>query len=210
MNPDKFREHVDAPKRTREDLEQMRDNARNKGEGELARIAEIALAERFPSRGRARQREGRGTPATARFRKEQEWFPSSKEAYVWLMQKFIQDRPDILEGEDWQRAFIAKGRAVNYFAKDVESLFRRSPHLAKDSNKYAWLGGGWYADVNLNNVQKFDALCRFGAAAEYEFKKDWDWGEDGLKTEEGPVCGLRAALSLAPAISIRTLTSPIR
>ena len=184
MNAERFRDLVYDPQKTRENIEQMQINARNKGESELARIAETALGERFPGRGRARKREERGTPTTARFRKEQERFPSAKAAYVWMIRKFIQDRPDVLGGEDWKRAFVAKGQAVNYFAKDVGSLFPRSPHLASDSNKYEWLGGGWYADVNLNNDQKFDALCRFSAVADYEFRKDWDWFVEGTETEE--------------------------
>ena len=40
MNPERFRELVYDPQKTREDIEQMQINARNKGESELARIAE--------------------------------------------------------------------------------------------------------------------------------------------------------------------------
>ena len=185
MNRERFRELVNDPRKTREEIEQMRINALNKGEIELAHIAKIALDERFPGWDRSRKRSGGSVPTLARFREEQEWFPSAKEAYVWLMGRFIWDRPDILGGEDWQREFIAKGRSVNYFAKDLKSLFHHSPHLADDPNKYTRLGDGWFADLNLSNRQKFQILCRFAAIAGYGFEKDWDWFVEG--TERKPL-----------------------
>ena len=37
---------------------------------------------------------------------------------------------------------------MSYFAKDLKSLFLRSPHLANDPDKYTRLGDGWFADLN--------------------------------------------------------------
>ena len=181
MSPERFRELVYDPRRTREQIEQMRTNALNKDEIDLARIAETALAERFPDRGRARKRRGGPVPTMARFRGEEKWFRSAKDAYVWLIEKFIWDRPDVLGGEVWQRKFVAEGWAVSYFAKDLKSLFLRSPHLANDPNKYTRLGDGWFADLNLNNDQKFCILSRFSAVAGYTFEKDWDWFVEGTE-----------------------------
>lgn len=175
MDRDRFRELVNDSRRTREEIEQMRRNALDKGEIELAHIAKIALDERFPGWDRVKRKASGATPTLASFRDKQESFPTAKEAYVWLMGCFIQGKPEILENEDWQLEFFAKGRAVNYFAQDLKSLFHHSPHLADDPNNYTRLGKGWFADLNLSNAQKFQILCRFAALAEYRFEKDWNW-----------------------------------
>ena len=175
MDPDRFRELVNDPRRTRKEIEQMRHNALDKGEIELAHIAKIALDERFPGWDRLKRKASGATPTMATFRDKQEWFPTAKEAYAWLMGCFIRDKPEILDSEGWQKDFVAKGRAVNYFARDLKSLFHHSPHLADDPNRYTRLGNGWFADLNLSNDQKFQILCRFAATAGYRFEKDWNW-----------------------------------
>ena len=186
MNPERFRELVYDPGRTPEEIEQMRANAFDKGEIDLACIAETALAERFPDRGRNRKRRGGAIPTMARFREEEQWFSSARDAYVWLIGKFIRDRPDVLKGEDWQRKFVTEGWAARYFAKDLKLLFPRSSHRAHDPNMYTRLGDGWFANLNLNNTQKFRILCRFSAIAGYKFEKDWDWFVEGTEREPFP------------------------
>lgn len=169
-------------RRTREEIEQMWRNALNKGETELAGLAKQHLHERYPPK---KPRTGGATPTLASFREEEKWFPTAKEAYVWLIGRFIEDKPDILESEEWKTDFVAKGRAVNYFAQDLKSLFLHSPHLADDPNMYSRLGRGWFVDLNLSNDQKFDILTRFSAVAEYKFREDWNWRVEGRKKQDG-------------------------
>ena len=186
MKPEKFRALVNDPKRTREELERMRDNARKKGESELTSLAETALAERFPGRARTQKRTGGSTPTTVRFREEERWFSTAKEAYAWLMGKFIWDRPDILRSEDWRHEFVAKGRTARYFAQDAKLLFPNPGKTDRPHNRnmYEAIGDGWFANLNLSNDEKFKILCAFSAAAGYTFKKDWEWFVEG--TEEKP------------------------
>ena len=164
----------------------MRDRALEQRRDDLLRIAETALAERFPGRSRAQQHSGGTTPATVRFRVEEEWFPTAKAAYCWPMGKFIMDRPDILTGEKWRREFVATGRSVNYFAQDPKSLFPRAQHRANDPSMYSRIGDGWFADLNLKNHTKFEVPCRCAAAAGYEHKKDRNWAVGGKEQTPWP------------------------
>lgn len=184
MDRDQYQKLVNDPRRTREGIEQMRRNALDKGEIELAHIAKIALDERFPGWDRPKRKASGATPTIASFRDKQESFSTAKDAYVWLMNHFVRDRPEILESEDWQAEFVSKGQAVHYFARDRKSLFHRSPHLADDPNFYTRLDKGWFADLNLSNEQKFKILCRFAAVAEYRFEKDWNWEVQGEKKKD--------------------------
>ncbi len=179
MDRERFKSLVNDPRRTRQEIDQMRRNALDKGEIELAYLAEKALDNRFPGWNRGIRKAGGATPTLASFRGEERRFPMAKEAYVWLMDCFIRAKPEILEGPDWQKEFVAKGRTVNYFDRDLKSLFRDSPHLADDPNNYTILGNGWFADLNLSNAQKFKNLCKFAAIAKFKFKTDWNWEVEG-------------------------------
>lgn len=178
MDADRFRELVYSPNKTQKQVEQMYRNALNKGEIKLGHIAEQALNERFPGWNRNKGRKSGATPTEVNFKGRKEWFPTAKDAYVWLIGNFIQDKPDVLDSEDWKIEFVAKGWAVNYFARDRKTLFHHTPHFADDPNNYVRLGHGWFADLNLSNRQKFDILTRFAAVAGYRFREDWDWRVD--------------------------------
>lgn len=186
MDLERFRDLVNDPRRTRDELKQMHRNALAKGKSELAHIAKLALDERFPGWDNRRKRSGGATPTVAAFRGEEMWFPSAKEAYVWLMGKFVWERPDVLGGELWKREFVAKGRRVNYFARDLRSLFPHSLHLADDPQMYARLGNGWFADLNLSNQQKSNILHRFAAIAGFKYGEDWNWFVEGTEVKPLP------------------------
>jgi hypothetical protein len=188
MDCDRYRELVNDARRTRKDIEQMRHNALAKGKNELAHIAEIALDERFPGWDRVRSKRSGPRPVMASFRGKQKYFQTAKEAYEWLMDCFIRDKPEVLRSEDWEKEFVAKGRGVNYFSRDLKSLFHNSPHLADDPNNYKRLGEGWFANLVLSNEQKLDKLHRFGAVAGYVFGKDWNWQlESGKENGTRPI-----------------------
>jgi len=116
-------------------------------------------------------------PVTARFRGFTQTFSTAKDAYVWMLQHFIQAQPDLLE-RDKQIQFAAKGRGRVHFGRSPRELFVASPQLAENSNFYAKLPGGWYAITNNNNKEKFDKLTKLAGVAGLKFKHDWDWDTD--------------------------------
>ncbi len=110
----------------------------------------------------------------ARFRTIERKFLTSKEAYIFLIDSFIQAKPDLLE-IDWQNEFASKGRVRRYFARDPKQLFEASTYLAEDSNNYASVSMNWFAITNLNNEEKFSILCRLAAIGRWELERDWSW-----------------------------------
>ena len=116
-------------------------------------------------------------PVTARFRGFTHTFPTAKEAYVWMLQHFIQAQPDLLE-RDSEIGSAAKGRGRVHFGRGPRDLFPASPRLSENSNFYAKLPGGWYAITNINNKEKLDKLTKLAGLAKLTFKRDWDWNID--------------------------------
>lgn len=120
----------------------------------------------------------RGTKATlVSMQGQKRMFATSKEAYIWLLDRFIANRPDILK-DDRQRDRIVTGRGRIYLAQTPKELFLASPHLADDPIYFARVSGGWFAITNLNNDVKFNVLCRFARIAGFDYGKDWTW-DDG-------------------------------
>lgn len=183
VTPERFRTLVRDPSRTRQDIEQMMRNAIAKGESELAHIAKEVLDSRFPGWDTVRHRASGARPTTTYFRKTKRRFDTSKEGYVWLLERFISVKPKLFETINWETVFVAKGRKRNYFGKDLKAMFHGSPHLADDRNNYVRLSNGWYANTNLNNAQKFDILGRFAAIAKLEYEEDWRWDVDDPSDE---------------------------
>lgn len=188
MTPERFRTLVCDPSRSRQEIEQMLRNALAKGETELARIAKDTLDRRFPGWDTPHTRAAGARPTVAFFRGTERRFETSKEAYIWLLERFLTVKPQLFEKINWETVFVAKGRKRNYFGKDLKAMFHGSPHLADDPNNYARLTNGWYANTNLNNVQKFEILGRFAAIAKLSYEKDWRWDvedpSDGLRAHE--------------------------
>jgi hypothetical protein len=117
----------------------------------------------------------RGPKATiARFHTVERIFATSKEAYLYLIERFLQSKPDLLE-TDWQNQFVSKGRSRRYFAREPKQLFEESPHLAENSNNYSRVMSGWFTITNLNNEEKFEILLRLAAIGGWGFGSDWSW-----------------------------------
>lgn len=153
--------------------------------GDSAQEAEQNIREELITNFSTRKRKSKSgghTPTQVRFRTDDACFPTAKEAYVWLMGKFLWDKPDVLADEAWMKDFVAHGQAANYFARSLVELFPASPHLASDPNMYTRLGRGWFANLNLSNKQKFSILSKFSAVAGYTFETDWDWRVEGEET----------------------------
>jgi hypothetical protein len=104
-------------------------------------------------------------------------FPSEKEAYVWLMERFTQHCPKVFDEIDWQTRFVAIGTRSLYFAKSLKNLFRTSPDHASDPTKYKRLANGWYAKLVLSEKQKVDLLIKFSTVTSLRMGVDWDWNE---------------------------------
>lgn len=121
---------------------------------------------------------------TVSFRGIKQQFPTSKDAYVWLVEKFMGAKPDLLESH-WQRQFAAKGRVRNYFSRNKKEMFLAAPELADDENNFTRLGNGWYAILNLSNAEKVRILGKLAVIANLQHKQDWDW-VDGTKRPPPP------------------------
>jgi hypothetical protein len=172
MELQRFRANCEKPSLSVDDLMRMRSNAQAKGALEFVNIAEEVLDRRFPGWDQARTR---GTPTRVAFRGEGHLFQTAKEAYVWLIEEFVNAYPGPFQQIDWSTAFVAEGRKRLYFGRSPKELFYESPHLAEDKNHYHRLKNGWYVNLNLGNDQKLQVLCRFAAVAKIEFDKDWSW-----------------------------------
>lgn len=175
MEIEDFRQRVGDSRRTKDELKQMRINAIEMGDGDCARIAEEELDKRFPGWKRIKRKRSRSKATLVRYGDEEHEHPSSKEAYVWLLEKFIDAKPSLFFTPNWETDFVAVGRARNYFDRDPRSMFHESIHLAGDPNNYHLLRNGWYANVNLGNERKFDILCRFAAIAKLKWDDEWYW-----------------------------------
>ncbi len=184
MDIDQFKRLVTDYRRTKDELQNMLRNALNKGEPEFAHIVKDQLNLRFPGWDSARSRKGGATPTKAGFRGIEHRFETAKEAYCWLIEKFIEAHPEPFITMNWETAFIAKGQRRNYFGRNLKTMFHGSPHLADDQNNYKKLANGWYVNLNLKNDQKLDILCKFAAVGKFSFGQDWKWEIEGTTTDD--------------------------
>lgn len=167
-----FERRARNPSLSREELETLKVNALAKGNREFASIAEEVLIERFPATSK---KGGGATPTTAVFLGRNEDFPSGRDAYLWLIQRFREHHPNLLESQErWhQRAFRSVKR--KYFAKSPEALFAPGSKLASQNGNYAELTEGWFANANLNHQQKFDILLRLAGICQLQYPDQWDF-----------------------------------
>jgi hypothetical protein len=135
-------------------------NAIRKGAREHAAIAKGELDHRFPGWDKVQSKRGGSKPTIATFQGRVEHFPTTKEAYVWLVERFANAKPELFSDPSKETVGVANGRNRNYFARSPENLFRETPELAENSSNFVRLSNGWYANVNLNNAQKFSILAR--------------------------------------------------
>lgn len=176
MDASDFERWARNPSLGRAELETMQANALAKGNREFAAIAAAVLVERFPA---ALKKSGGATPTTAVFLERKVDFPSGKDAYIWLVQRFREHYPGLLENQDrWhQRAFHGVKR--KYFGRSPESLFPAGSPLASQQGNYVELTDGWYANVNLNHEQKFDILLKLAAVCQLQYFDQWDFQVTG-------------------------------
>ena len=180
MDVERTRKLLANPASTRQELEQLLKQALAANQRELAFDIKDAIEERFPVAAAV----NRGATETmATFGPDARRFATAKEAYIWLVERFIGVKPEVFT--DIRRettGYVALGRRKkegksirNYFARSPQALFRNTPRLAEDHNNSVQLQNGWFANTNLNNREKFEALVRFGWLVGLRCGKDWDW-----------------------------------
>jgi hypothetical protein len=173
------------PKRSKDELVSMLDNARKRDAREYIAAATDVLDSRFPNWNSAKGKKGGATPTRCVFDGKERQFSTAKEAYLWLIERFVEARPSIFnEPSREETLYVALGKKRNYCAKTPSALFRKgTPELSDNKNNYTRLSNGWYANVNLSNTNKFEILLRFGALVHKRFERDWDF--DVLDPTEG-------------------------
>ena len=180
MELEKFREMVESPSRSKDELLSIRANALSKDAFSHILVVEEVLERRFPGWRKGPNSRGGSKPTVAMFQSQQRDFPSQKEAYLWLIERFIAYNPRPFKDLDWQTRFIAKGPRILYFAKSLRVLFRQNPDLAKDASKHRRLSNGWYAQLILNEEQKVEILERIASVSNLRMGVDWDWNGRGV------------------------------
>jgi hypothetical protein len=117
-----------------------------------------------------------GTPTTVTFRGDKEHFPTEKEAYIYLVTKFFDAYPQLLQDNS-----ILEGREVNYFARSPQDL---SPKTAEQAYYYTRIilsSGRWFVNVKLDNTQKHQILSNMANHAGLLEGTDWSWHNASVK-----------------------------
>jgi len=107
-------------------------------------------------------------PTTVSFKGTKRDFSTSKEAYIWLIDKWFAAKPNLPE-------MIQHGRGVRYFARTPHKLFISSPDLAEKRSNYEPVSGGWFANTVLDNRLKFKILTGLAKLAGFKLGEDWTW-----------------------------------
>lgn len=173
MDIEKFSQLVGT--KDKQDVLTMMKNAIQAKNHEYALIARDALDTRFPGWEGPPPNDSRGTPTLVRFQSQEREFPTAKDAYCWLIERFIEMYPEPFKTINWETYFFADGKSQLYFARDLNKMYRKSPHLMEDRNRYKLLSNGWYANLLLSNERKFLVLKNFAAVAHLKFDLDWYW-----------------------------------
>ena len=187
MDFDRFLALLDRTDYTKAHLLTMRENAVRENESMHVRAAEAALDRRFPSWRSIGGRKGGAQPTTVEFMGRRCDFDSQKEAYVWLVERFVAHYPKPFVELNWETAFIAKGPRSLYFARSLSRLFSvNAEGAAPDPTKWCYLTNGWYAKLVLSEKQKLQILRKFASLAKLEEGRDWRWSADGRLTPPEP------------------------
>jgi len=178
MDITKF-EHIARAVRSREELETMREHALAKGHSDFVECANRLLMERFgppkPKRG--------AKPTVATFRGRTVRFKSAVQAYLWLIERFLNHQPALLERQAEWHPFLFRGTLRTYFARDPALLFPEGSDLPHRPGTVAHVCPGWVANINLNDPLKFEILVRVSALTALEYSDDWEFKVAGAVPE---------------------------
>jgi hypothetical protein len=166
MDIDTFRQRV--LQWTTEQLEQVLENAREKGLTDYAAVVSEELARRHPLRrpkdsrpaGASRRPRAQGSRLTkARIGKESRTFDTANEAFAWLFERMLErsQRP-VEELISPKHGLHFGGVRRTWIARTPEALYHSAIHISRDPNMYVRLSNGWYLDLNSSNEQKRNIL----------------------------------------------------
>lgn len=109
--------------------------------------------------------DSRATPTTAAFCGIVKEFLSEQEAYVWMLNHFMNQEPKPFTGTASDLKYLCCGaRGATYFAQRPQIL--RKPYALRN---------GWHAELNLGNSQKIRNLGKLASVAQLKYGVDWRW-----------------------------------
>lgn len=112
-----------------------------------------------------------GTPITVSFRGEgKERKKDAKEAYMYLISRFLQAKPDIFN------LYTRHGDKRLDFAHSPEALFPASRHFAKRTGAWGHIRGtNWYANTHTHTAEKVARLEKLAEIGGFIRGTDWTW-----------------------------------
>jgi hypothetical protein len=174
---------VKHPART---MQELIDGRKKFDDGGLKDAIEEALDQRFDNwqykdNGIVASRKGALTQVE--FMGKQKAFPSSKNAYGWLVGEMLNTKPHLTFCYSVLQKMFVKGiRGARYLALAPEDIFPAKPNdeiRAMKDNFWYELPNGWALNLILSNKQKIDRLYSLAAVCELSYEKDWSWHVDG-------------------------------
>lgn len=114
-------------------------------------------------------------PTVVKFRAASRQFPTSKAAYIWLLNRFFEAKPDAREVDAFDVLLMPVGTKRSYFGRTPQGLFAHNPKLAENPNNYYVLANGLCADVNLPDTRKLKNLQSVAQVVGLEEQRDWEW-----------------------------------
>lgn len=116
---------------------------------------------------------------TVTYRGDKVEFSTQKEAYIWLVKKFFNDYPQLLQDES-----IIQGHSVRYFSHSPEGL---SPRIAEKAHYYTGIilsSGTWFVNVKLTNQLKIDIISKLSKKAGLVEGTDWSWDNASARSKK--------------------------
>jgi hypothetical protein len=68
----------------------------------------------------------------------------------------------------------------NYFAREKEQLYLKTPSLLDARSNFQRLRNGWFAITNLSTPENFNILWRYAKACGLQYGKDKHWDFEPL------------------------------
>ena len=113
------------------------------------------------------------TPTTVMFRGQTKVLPSEQDAYIWLVEKFLRNKPDLFTAPESAK-YVCKGRqGADYFATSDVRMHQPTR-----------LANGWYAELCLSNNGKVSILDNLAQYAGVKRGTDWEWQAHNRLTKE--------------------------
>lgn len=173
---------VRNPART---MQQLIDTRKSCDDDELKDAVEEVLDQRFPRWQNSNvgvAASGQKKPTQVQFGDKHNTFPSSKNAYIWLVENMLKTKTNLSFSDAvFKEMFINGGRGARYLALTPEELFpAKSNDEIRAIKDTLWheLPNKWILNLKLSNDQKRDKLGSLAAVCKLN-EKDWSWRVEG-------------------------------